>query len=120
MLSTLLAFRSMSYHDHLFASSANHGDFDFKFAFESRSRHLSELRQVQSAYEAALFRDYDFPQANESHLEIDGFIDQVISNWQIACSPAYQDGDLGEGGKIAYTQRIIAVSSVMLHATYRC
>ena len=116
MLSTLLLFRSMSHHDQYFASSANDDDFDVKFAFESRSRHLSELRQVQSAYESALFRDYDFPQASESHLEIDGFIDQVITNWQIACSPEYQDEDLGEGGKIAYTRRVIAVSSAMLRA----
>lgn len=85
-------------------------DFDEMFGFESTSRQLLELRQAEAAYEVALFRDYGFPQANETHIEIDDFIDQVIVNWQAVLGSDFVDDDLGDGGKISYTRKVTAVS----------
>lgn len=85
-------------------------DFDEIFGFESKSRQLVELQQAEAAYEAALSRDYDFPKANEVHVEIDQFIDQVITNWQIGCSADFVGAGSGKEINYAYTKRVAAVS----------
>ena len=109
-VSTLLALRPMSTRAPQETGIGSNKEFNNTFGFESTSRQLLELRQVEAAYEAALFRDYGFPQANETHAEIDDFIDQVITNWQVVCGSDFVDEDLGDGGKIAYSRKVAAVS----------
>ena len=67
----------------------------------SKLRFFEELRNVEATYEGLLLKEIKFPTANESNLEIERWVDQVIDNWQIVCGPTWSDEELGEGGQEA-------------------
>ena len=77
-------------------------DFDKSFGFDSRARQWAEVRQVEAAYEGVLFRVYDFPRANETHVEVSDFVDQVVTNWQLGCDLDTANND--------HARRVTAVS----------
>lgn len=75
----------------------------------SRSSQASELRAVESAYEAAFLRNRKFPKATESNAPVEEWVEQVIQNWWILCGPEWHESDLGEGGRNAVTRNVLDI-----------
>ena len=88
--------------------------------FESRTQQRIELQKTQATYEAILLRGTTFPQANQTNVEIDSWVDQVMSNWRAMLEPPWQDEDLGQGGSAALSKIMLDVShqDPLLHVTY--
>ena len=77
--------------------------------FESRAQQRIELQKAQAAYEAILMREMSFPQANQTNIEIESWIDQVMANWRAMLGPLWQDEDLGKGGSTALGKTVLDV-----------
>lgn len=77
--------------------------------FESRAQQRIELQKSQAAYEAILLKETHFPQANQNNVEIDSWVDQVMSNWRAMLGPSWQDVDLGQGGNAALGKTVLDV-----------
>ncbi|KIX09934.1 uncharacterized protein Z518_01015 [Rhinocladiella mackenziei CBS 650.93] len=73
----------------------------------SRPELATELRRVETSYESELLRQARFPRANESNTTIEGWVEEVISNWKILCGPDWSDSDLGEGGRNAVGRNVL-------------
>lgn len=73
-----------------------------------------ELRRVEGIYEEILLSEVSFPKANEANVEVESWVDQVMANWRVISSPAWQSEDLGKGGKEAATRSILAVCCTCL------
>ncbi|KAL9602110.1 MAG: hypothetical protein Q9179_002645, partial [Wetmoreana sp. 5 TL-2023] len=69
----------------------------------------AELRWVENTYEDILLHDVSFPKAHEANIEIETWADQVMANWRVVSGPAWQNEDLGRGGKQALTRNILAI-----------
>jgi hypothetical protein len=85
-----------------------------------RPQLASELRRVESICEANLLREVKFPTASSQNNQVEEWVEQVISNWEVLCGPEWQDSDLGEGGQNAVSRNVLDVSSTttMIHQTY--
>ena len=86
-------------------------DFGTIFLFDSKLAQYEELRRVESAYEAILLNEVGFPQANEANIEVESWVDQVMSNWALLTGHDWQEEDLEKGGKPAVSRSTLAVSS---------
>jgi hypothetical protein len=51
-----------------------------------------------------------FPTASSQDSQVEEWVEQVISNWQVLCGPEWQDSDLGEGGQNAVGRNVLEVS----------
>jgi hypothetical protein len=69
----------------------------------------SELRRVETIYERNLLSEVMFPTASSQNSQVEEWVEQVISNWQVLCGPEWQDSDLGEGGQNAVGRNVLEV-----------
>lgn len=85
-----------------------------------RPQLASELRRVESICEGNLLREVKFPTASSQNNQVEEWVEQVISNWEVLCGPEWQDSDLGEGGQNAVSRNVLDVSSTttMTRQTY--
>jgi hypothetical protein len=75
-----------------------------------RPQLASELRRIEAICENNLLRDVKFPTASSSNSEVEEWVEQVISNWEVLCGPHWQDQDLGEGGQNTVGRNVLDVS----------
>ncbi|KAL8737605.1 MAG: hypothetical protein Q9181_001506 [Wetmoreana brouardii] len=75
----------------------------------SKLQQSAELRWVENTYEDILLNEVSFPKANEANVEVESWADQVMANWRVVSGPAWQNEDLGRGGKLALTRNILAI-----------
>ena len=74
-----------------------------------RLRQSAELRNVERMYENELLRNSRFPRAQESNVLIEGWVEQVIANWDILCGSKWREVDLGEGGRNAVGRDVLDI-----------
>ena len=72
-------------------------------------RQSTELRTAERLYENSFLRRTRFPQAQESNEDVENWVENVISNWTILCSSAWQGSDLGEGGLNSYGRNVLDI-----------
>ena len=72
-------------------------------------RQTTELRTAERLYENSFLRRTRFPQAKESNEAVENWVENVISNWTILCSPAWRGSDLGEGGRNSYGRNVLDI-----------
>jgi hypothetical protein len=75
-----------------------------------RPQFASELRRIESICENNLLREAKFPTAQANNSQVEEWVEQVISNWEVLCGPHWQDQDLGEGGQNAVGRNVLDVS----------
>ena len=114
-LSTLLQYR-ISYESKHRTESAKSTTtaFDHRFLFDSKLAQYAELKRVEVAYESLLLRQVGFPKANTANVEVESWVDEVMSNWFLVTSSDWEDENLEKGGKAAVSQRVLAVSPTIL------
>lgn len=76
----------------------------------SRRQLATELRQVEAICESILLRETKFPLARGSNPQVETWTEDVISNWQVLCGPAWDDEDLGDGGQDAVSRNVLDVN----------
>ncbi|KAJ5805803.1 uncharacterized protein N7503_003405 [Penicillium pulvis] len=74
-----------------------------------RPQLASELRRVEAICESNLLREVKFPTASSDNSQVEEWVEQVISNWEILCGPEWQDQDLGEGGQNAVGRNVLDI-----------
>ena len=79
-------------------------------AFDSKLQQGIELKRVEATYESILLKETKFPKADQDNSHIESWIDQVIANWRVMGGHAWQDEDLGEGGKASLGRGVLEVS----------
>lgn len=77
-----------------------------------RPQLASELRRIESICEGNLLREVKFPTASSNNSDVEEWVEQVISNWEVLCGPHWQDQDLGEGGQNAVGRNVLDVSAI--------
>lgn len=75
----------------------------------TRSQQRSELKLVESKYEAILLKEVQFPTADSYSPEIEGFLEVVVQNWGVLCSGNWKDSDLGEGGVEGVSRSVLDI-----------
>ena len=76
-----------------------------------RPQLASELRRVESIYEANLLQSVMFPTANSTNSQVEEWVEQIIANWEVLCGGHWRDEDLGEGGQSAVSRNVLDVSA---------
>ncbi|KAK3117538.1 hypothetical protein LTR53_000964 [Teratosphaeriaceae sp. CCFEE 6253] len=66
---------------------------------DAKTRQRAELKRVEAAYESLLLDETQFPQATETNVEVEEWIEQAVENWKILSSADWTDQEIGEGGK---------------------
>ncbi|KAJ5663409.1 hypothetical protein N7507_004140 [Penicillium longicatenatum] len=74
-----------------------------------RPQLASELRRVEAICESNLLREVKFPTASSDNSQVEEWVEQVISNWEVLCGPDWQDQDLGEGGQNAVGRNVLDI-----------
>ncbi|KAJ1716537.1 filamentation protein (Rhf1) [Aspergillus flavus] len=74
-----------------------------------RQQLAAEIRRVESMYESSLLRETKFPTAYAGSTQIEDWVEQVITNWEILCGPQWTDEDLGEGGQNAVGRNVLDI-----------
>ncbi|KAE8164192.1 hypothetical protein BDV40DRAFT_120029 [Aspergillus tamarii] len=74
-----------------------------------RQQLAAEIRRVESMYESSLLRETRFPTAYAESTQIEDWVEQVITNWEILCGPQWTDEDLGEGGQNAVGRNVLDI-----------
>ncbi|OGE57223.1 hypothetical protein PENARI_c002G08433 [Penicillium arizonense] len=74
-----------------------------------RPQLASELRRVESICEGNLLREVKFPTASSQNNQVEEWVEQVISNWEVLCGPEWRDSDLGEGGQNAVSRNVLDI-----------
>ncbi|KAJ5921224.1 hypothetical protein N7466_009550 [Penicillium verhagenii] len=74
-----------------------------------RPQLASELRRIEGICETALLREVKFPTASSDNSQVEEWVEQVISNWEVLCGPDWQDQDLGEGGQNAVGRNVLDI-----------
>ena len=110
-LSVLMQLR----HTYKSRSRKGHLESEFKkfnllFSFDSKLAQSTELKRVEIAYESVLLKEISFPKANEPNVEVEEYVDRLMSNWFILSGSDWDDEDIEMGGKSALGQRVLAVS----------
>lgn len=75
-----------------------------------RAQIATEFRRVEATCENVLLRNTKFPKASSSNAKIEGWVEQVIRNWEIFCGVEWCDDDFGEGGQDAVSRNVLDVS----------
>ena len=120
-LSTLLQYRSSYESKHRTESAkSTTAAFDHRFLFDSKLAQYAELKRVESAYESLLLSQVGFPEANTANIEVESWVDEVMSNWFLVTGSDWEDENLEKGGKVAVSQRILTVSSTILSVSLFC
>ncbi|CAG8243405.1 unnamed protein product [Penicillium olsonii] len=74
-----------------------------------RPQQANELRRVETICESSFLRETKFPTADSHNVQVEQWIEQVISNWEIMCGPEWQDSDLAEGGQDAIGRNVLEI-----------
>ncbi|KAJ5628674.1 Tetratricopeptide-like helical [Penicillium lividum] len=74
-----------------------------------RPQLASEIRRVEAICESNLLREVKFPTASSDNSQVEEWVEQVISNWEVLCGPDWQDQDLGEGGQNAVGRNVLDI-----------
>jgi hypothetical protein len=74
-----------------------------------RPQQASELRRVETICEGSLLREVKFPTASSHNSQIEQWVEQVVSNWEVLCGPEWQDSDLGKGGQNGIGRNVLDV-----------
>ncbi|KAG0155752.1 hypothetical protein PDIDSM_2925 [Penicillium digitatum] len=69
----------------------------------------SEFRRVETNYERSFLSEILFPTASSQNSQVEEWVEQVISNWQILCGPEWQDSDVGEGGQDEVGRNVLEI-----------
>ena len=77
--------------------------------FNSRSDLRMELHKVQAILEAILMSHTSFPKANQTNVDIESWVDQVMANWRALLSPPWKEEDLGPGSIAALGKTTLQV-----------
>ena len=75
-----------------------------------RLQQRSEIELAQTTYESLLMREVRFPQANETNVEVEEWVELVMANWRILCGSSWNDEELGQGGKDGVGHGVLDVS----------
>ncbi|KKA26846.1 hypothetical protein TD95_002435, partial [Thielaviopsis punctulata] len=78
-----------------------------------------ELKKAESAYEALLLDETQFPKANEEREEVEDFVQRVMKNWQIMCGRGWKDADLGQGGRENISRGVLDILYRAATKTYQ-
>ena len=114
-LSTLLQYRALYESRHRTESAKGTSTtFDHHFLFDSKLAQYAELKRVEVAYESLLLGQVGFPKANTANVEVESWVDEVMSNWFLVSGSDWEDENLEKGGKVAVSRRILAVSCTIL------
>lgn len=114
-LSTLLQYRTSYESKHRTESAkSTTAAFDHRFLFDSKLAQYAELKRVEGAYESLLLGQVGFPEANTANIEVESWVDEVMSNWFLVTGSDWEDENLEKGGKVAVSQKVLAVSSTIL------
>ncbi|KAL8796482.1 MAG: hypothetical protein Q9195_001156 [Heterodermia aff. obscurata] len=109
-LSTLLKYRTSYESKHRTESAKNMtAAFDHRFLFDSKLAQYAELKRVEVAYESLLLGQVGFPKANTANIEVESWVDEVMSNWLLLTGSDWEDENLEKGGKVAVSQRVQAL-----------
>ncbi|KAE8383213.1 hypothetical protein BDV26DRAFT_251897 [Aspergillus bertholletiae] len=84
-----------------------------------RQQLAAEIRRVQSMYESSLLREMKFPTAHAGNTQVEEWVEQVITNWEILCGPQWTDEDLGEGGQNAVGRNVLDILYRAATKTYQ-
>lgn len=76
-----------------------------------RPQQASELRRVETICEGNLLREVKFPTASSHNWQVEQWVEQVISNWEVLCGPEWQDSDLSEGGQNTVGRNVLDVGA---------
>ena len=77
--------------------------------FGSKLELSSELKSVGTMHETILLKDVKFPRADQSNLQIETWVDQVMANWRVMCGVSWRIEDLVENDKSALSRRVLDV-----------
>lgn len=80
--------------------------------FKSKFHQAAELKMVQAMYETALLKEFNFPRADQANSQIESWVDQVMANWRVLCGSAWQNDEIGEGGKAALSHVVLDVGTI--------
>ncbi|PYH42029.1 putative filamentation protein (Rhf1) [Aspergillus saccharolyticus JOP 1030-1] len=75
----------------------------------ARPQLASEIRRVEAICEANLLRETKFPAANSANPQVEEWVEEVISNWQVLGGPNWTDEELGEGGQNAVGRNVLDI-----------
>lgn len=78
-------------------------------ADDQRGIQYQELEKVKAVYEGILLRDISFPEASKVNVEIDEWVETVMSNWSVLCGFKWHDRDLGDAGKAGVGRKTLDV-----------
>ena len=81
-----------------------------KPVFESRLKQANELKRVEAICEQIILKDAKFPKADQATPEIEGWVDQVMTNWRVLLDPPWKEEDLSSGGRAALGRNVLDVS----------
>lgn len=113
-LSTLLQYRNSYESKHRKESAkSTTAAFDHRFLFDSKLAQYAELKRVEVAYENLLLGQVGFPKANTANIEVESWVDEVMSNWFLVTGSDWGDENLEKGGRVAVSQRVLAVSATV-------
>lgn len=72
-------------------------------------RQRTEMQRVESTYESLLLAETRFPKASQASIEVEGWAQQVMSNWRVYSGPGWSDSELGDGGKTAVSRAVLEI-----------
>lgn len=79
---------------------------------EAPHRQLAtEIRRVEAVCESVLLRETKFPVASDNNPQVEAWVEEVISNWEVLCGPSWSDEDIGKGGQVAISRNVLDVSA---------
>lgn len=73
----------------------------------ARKLQRTDIRRVESNYEALLMRETQFPKAGENNEAVKAFVENVMRNWRAFCGPSWIERELEDGGKTAIGRRTL-------------
>lgn len=77
--------------------------------FNSKLQQSTELKTIETVYEDGLLKEVDFPKADQTSSQIEGWVDQVVANWRIMCGSTWKEEELPEGGRAALGHGVLDV-----------
>ncbi|KAI0910419.1 hypothetical protein F4823DRAFT_561918 [Ustulina deusta] len=73
----------------------------------ARNQLQTELKKVETAYEALLLSETTFPRADEKREEVENFVSRVMTNWSVSVSRDWHEHDIGPGGKDGLSRGVL-------------
>ena len=84
-------------------------------------RQRSIFQTAQETYESLLLNETQFPKANQTNVEVEDWVEQVMRNWRVFLGDQWTDIELGEGGREALSRDVLNIlyraSTKTFHST---